>query len=84
MVPFQSDMRRSSGLSKPYEQASRAAEQTACEHRFVRITSVSSSPTFILGSDLILHLPAPRPFSPFSSSSSRRKFRGTLAMTVDM
>jgi hypothetical protein len=24
-------------------------------------------------------LPAPRPFSPFSSSSSNRKFRGTLA-----
>ena len=24
-------------------------------------------------------LPAPSPFSPFSSSSSRRKFRGTLA-----
>lgn len=26
-----------------------------------------------------LSLPAPKPFSPFSSSSSRRKFRGTLA-----
>lgn len=25
------------------------------------------------------HMPAPRPFSPFSSSSSRRKLRGTFA-----
>lgn len=24
-------------------------------------------------------IPAPRPFSPFSSSSNKRKFRGTLA-----
>lgn len=27
-------------------------------------------------------LPAPRPFSPFSSSSSRRKLRGTFALIV--
>ena len=32
----------------------------------------------------LLNVPAPRPFSPFSSSSSKRKFRGTLAMTVDV
>jgi hypothetical protein len=29
-----------------------------------------------------VRLPAPRPFSPFSSSSSRRKFLGTLAVMV--
>lgn len=27
-------------------------------------------------------VPAPRPFSPFSSSSSRRKLRGTFALMV--
>ena len=32
----------------------------------------------------LLNVPAPRPFSPFSSSSSKRKFLGTLAMTVDV
>jgi hypothetical protein len=29
-----------------------------------------------------LSVPAPRPFSPFSSSSSRRKLRGTFALMV--
>lgn len=63
MVPFQSDINRSSPLSRPYEHAS--VENQGRDQRS-------------MGSDL----PAPRPFSPFSNSSSSRKFRGTLAPMV--
>ena len=60
MVPFQSDISRSSPLSSPYEHAS-------ARHQFPN----ESTDTIVI--------PAPSPFSPFSSSSSSRKFRGTLA-----
>lgn len=61
IVPFQSDINRSSPLSRPYEQASVYSQHLS------RIQLQLSA------------IPAPRPFSPFSSSSSRRKLRGTLA-----
>lgn len=60
-MPFQSDINRSSPLSRPYEHASVYTQHPA------KIATV------------IADIPAPMPFSPFSNSSSRRKFRGTLA-----
>jgi hypothetical protein len=61
MVPFQSDIIRSSPLSSPYEHASVTLSACMPNHVPARL------------------VPAPCPFSPFSSSSSSRKFRGTLA-----
>ena len=66
IVPFQFDMRRSSPSANPYEQASDD------NHLVSARIGVASTDV----------LPAPRPFSPFSNSSSRRKFRGTLAPIV--
>ena len=60
-MPFQSDINKSSPLSRPYEQAS-----VYSQHSTLNQVQLSA-------------IPAPRPFSPFSSSSSRRKLRGTLA-----
>lgn len=60
-MPFQSDINRSSPLSRPYEHASVYSQHSTLDQ------ARSSA------------IPAPRPFSPFSSSSSRRKLRGTLA-----
>lgn len=66
-MPFQSDINRSSPLSRPYEHASVYSQHSTCNQE------QSSA------------IPAPRPFSPFSSSSNRRKLRGTLApMFVDV
>lgn len=45
-----------------------------------RNTSVSRD--FIDVGSTVLYIPAPWPFSPFSNSSSRRKFLGTLAMVA--
>jgi hypothetical protein len=42
-------------------------------YRIVRLASVRVN---------FLYSPAPKPFSPFSSSSSNRKFRGTFAAIV--
>lgn len=63
MVPRQLVMRMSSGSSKPYEQAP-AVEM----HR------QASCP---LRSERWWDLPAPMPFSPFSSSARSLKLRGT-------
>lgn len=43
------------------------------------VISASLSATFYV----FRHIPAPRPFSPFSSSSSNRKLRGTLAPILE-
>jgi hypothetical protein len=65
-VPFQSDINRSSPLSRPYEHASVYSQHSTLK-------------------ECLSAVPAPRPFSPFSSSSSKRKLRGTLApMFVDV
>lgn len=71
IVPFQFDMSRSSPSARPYEQASRI------QFSSVQIAAADNS---ILG----VSVPAPSPFSPFSSSSNSLKFLGTLAamMTV--
>lgn len=46
------------------------------DHTSMPLYTLSNAFSSILSSRIV---PAPRPFSPFSNSSSRRKFRGTLA-----
>jgi len=72
-VPFQFDMSRSSPSARPYEQASR-----------IQISSDQFRSAAADSSIVGVSIPAPSPFSPFSSSSSSLKFLGTLAamMTV--
>lgn len=72
IVPFQFVMSRSSPSSRPYEHAS--AIPPVLSQSYVCISHLLVATCAIL--------PAPRPFSPFSSSSSSRKLRGTLAPMV--
>ena len=68
MVPFQFDIIRSSASERPYEHAS----ECQIYQYFVHRVSLA----------IAQNLPAPRPFSPFSNSSRRRKFLGTFAISA--
>ena len=63
MVPFQFDINKSSPSDRPYEQASADAPFS-----WPRYSGHERG-----------FVPAPSPFSPFSSSSNNRKFLGTFA-----
>lgn len=68
MVPFQLVIIRSSPSARPYEHASRFGKLS---HQHTIVTYVRS-----------MYLPAPWPFSPFSSSSKSRKLRGIFALIL--
>lgn len=66
-MAFQFDIITSSPSTRPYEHPS--SPLITSQHLLL----FSSGPSRLINS------PAPNPFSPFSNSSSRRKFLGTLA-----
>jgi len=75
MVPFQSDIIMSLPSDRPYEQASiivKIHQSVSYAGRLHKVCDQGSR-----------NSPAPSPFSPFSSSSNRRKFRGTLAISMN-
>ena len=82
MVPRQYVMKMSSGSSRPYEQAPSGSGTDVSDRTSKDNTDGSNNKR---RRDTTSNaLPAPMPFSPFSSSASSLKFRGTWAAMVMM
>lgn len=84
MVPRQYVMKMSSGSSRPYEQAPSGSGNRCQRPHHQRQHQPNGSNNKCCRDTTSNDLPAPMPFSPFSSSASSLKFRGTWAAMVMM